>query len=353
MRDAGNFGTIMNVDKIIEALESANQSFTIFGGEALLTPLPILEKLFKYGYEKYGSNGVQTNGNLITDKHIELFEKYKVHVGFSIDGPAELNDLRWAGSQEKTRMMTARSHTNLTNILRAGRIEASLITTLHRHNAVDDRLTKLKNWFIMLSKLNLKWARLHLLEVDHALVERVALTEDESFKAITEIAELDQNITIDMFSDIPRMMKGESFSPTCIWNGCDPFKTEAVHGINPDGTLSNCGRTNKDGINWLKSDTSWNERHHALVNTPQQYGGCKDCRYFPICRGECPGESTDWRIKTRHCGLLMRLFAYYEEKVGYNPHPSRILAGNQHIDNPHIDHYDFAKIQVEVIHATN
>ena len=82
--------------------------------------------------------------------------------------------------------MTARSHTNLTNILRAGKIETSLITTLHRHNAVDDRLIKLKNWFVMLSKLNLKWARLHLLEVDHALVERVALTEDESFKAITE-----------------------------------------------------------------------------------------------------------------------------------------------------------------------
>lgn len=353
MRDAGNFATIMNVDKMIEALDNANQSFAVFGGEALLTPLPILEKLFAFGLEKYGHNGVQTNGSLITPVHLEMFEKYKVHVGFSLDGPGELNDLRWAGSLEKTRMMTARSHTNLTNILRAKKIGSSLIVTLHRKNGAGDKLETLKKWFTMLSLLGLKHARLHLLEVDHELVERVALTEDESFKAITEIAELDQNITIDMFSDIPRMMKGEKFDPTCVWNGCDPFKTEAVHGINPDGTLSNCGRTNKDGINWLKSDTSRNERHHALINTPQQYGGCKDCRYFPVCRGECPGESTDWRNKTRHCGLLMRLFAYYEERVGYNPHPSRILAGNQHSDNPHVDHYDSPKIQVEVRYATN
>jgi uncharacterized protein len=346
MRDAGNFDTIMNVEKMIEALDNANQSFTIFGGEALLTPFPILEKLFKYGYEKYGSNGIQTNGTLITEKHIELFEKYKVHVGFSLDGPGELNDLRWAGSQEKTRLRTARSHTNLTNILRAGRIDTSLIVTLHKHNASGDRLKRLKDWFIMLSNLGLRYARLHLLEVDHDLVENASLTEDESFTAIIELAELDHNISIDMFSDIPRMMKGEDFSPTCIWTGCDPFNTSAVHGINPDGTLSNCGRTNKDGINWLKSDTSWNERHHALINTPQEYGGCKDCRYFPICRGECPGESADWRNKTRHCGLLMRLFQYYEERIGYNPRYD--VEGNSHNDTPHLDHYDFVNIQVEV-----
>jgi len=350
MRDAGNFTTIMNVEKMIEALDNAGQSFTIFGGEALVTPIDILEKLFKYGFDKYKANGIQTNGSLITPKHIELFEKYNVHVGFSLDGPHELNDLRWAGSLTKTRTMTERSHTNLTNILRAGKLSVSLIVTIHKKNAAGDKLQLLKNWFVMLSSMGLKFARLHLLEVDHKLVENVALTEDEAFKAVTELAELHHGITIDIFSDIPRMMKGEEFSPTCIWGGCNPLKTEAVHGINPDGTLSNCGRTNKDGINWLKSDTDWNERHHALINTPQEYGGCKDCRYFPVCRGECPGESDDWRNKTRHCGLLMRLFKYYEDKVGFTP---RQLASNSHNDTPHLDHYDFVSINVEVRNATN
>jgi uncharacterized protein len=62
-----------------------------------------LEKLWKWGFDKYKSNGIQTNGSLINDQHIELFKKYNVHVGISIDGPDELSDARWYGTLETTR----------------------------------------------------------------------------------------------------------------------------------------------------------------------------------------------------------------------------------------------------------
>lgn len=350
MRDAGQFGAQMDIDKMIAALDKAGQSFTVFGGEALLTPLPTLERLFKYGYERYGTNAIQTNGALITDSHLELFRLYNVHVGFSMDGPAALNDLRWAGSLEKTRAATEQSHRNLYTILRRGELQVSLICTLHRRNGVGQGLETLKSWFNMLGSMGLKWARLHLLEVDSKDMEGESLTTDEAFQAIIELEGQKHGIYIDMFSEIPAMLRGDRFSPTCIWTGCDPFKTGAVHGINPDGTLANCGRVNKDGINWLKPDTGRNERYHALINTPQEYGGCKGCRYFPICNGECPGESADWRNKTRHCELLKKLFAYYEEKVGY--FLGKNYATDQHGDAPHGDHYDFGPvIRVEVKNA--
>jgi uncharacterized protein len=345
MRDAGNFSTQVDVERMVEALEKTNQDFTLFGGEALLTPIPVLERLFRLGYDRYGHNSIQTNGSLISDAHLELFRRYNVSVGFSIDGPDELNDMRWAGSLEKTRMMSSRSRNSLYELLRENH-PCSLIVTLHRLNGVGIGLDKLCNWFMMLSDLGLRWARLHLLEVDHPEIEKFCLAEDEAFEAIIILSELPSKIDIDMFSEIPRMMQGNDTNTSCIWNGCDPFRTEAVYGVNSDGSLSNCGRTNKSGVNFLKAESMGNERYHALINIPQESGGCKDCKYFPICGGECPGQSDDWRNHTRHCGLLKKIFAYYEKKVGYNPKPR---VHNDHSDRAHQDHYDLVgPIVVEV-----
>ena len=107
MRDAGNFTRGYDMAAMKKALEAANSPFSLFGGEPLLVPLADLEELFRWGLEKWGSNGVQTNGTMITPEHVVLFKKYKVSVGLSLDGPDELNDSRWAGSIEKTRIMTA------------------------------------------------------------------------------------------------------------------------------------------------------------------------------------------------------------------------------------------------------
>ena len=46
-----------------------------------------LEELWAWGLEKFGFNGVQTNGTLVNDNHIRLFKQYKVQVGLSIDSP--------------------------------------------------------------------------------------------------------------------------------------------------------------------------------------------------------------------------------------------------------------------------
>jgi uncharacterized protein len=77
--------------------------FSVFGGEPLLAPISHLREVFDYGLAKFGKNGIQTNGSLITDEHIALFLKYNVHVGISIDGPGALNSVRCANTlTEKT-----------------------------------------------------------------------------------------------------------------------------------------------------------------------------------------------------------------------------------------------------------
>src|SRR5882724_3561551 len=102
-RDSGSTSNTYDMKKIKDAIIAEGGRFSLFGGEALLVPVEDLEELWSFGYARYGANGVQTNGTLISNRHIELFRKYRVHVGISVDGPGELNDVRWHGNLERTR----------------------------------------------------------------------------------------------------------------------------------------------------------------------------------------------------------------------------------------------------------
>src|SRR5581483_5872010 len=109
IRDAGNFLQRYDLERMKAAVERAGGDFVLFGGEALLVPKRDLESLWSWGLEKYGKNGVQTNGTLIDDDHIRMFKQYRVHVGISLDGPGALNDARWKGTLERTREATAKT----------------------------------------------------------------------------------------------------------------------------------------------------------------------------------------------------------------------------------------------------
>src|SRR5262249_1377360 len=59
------------------------------------------------------------------------------------------------------------------------------------------------------------------------------------------------------------------------------------------------------------------ERYLALYHTPQNHGGCAGCRFFVMCKGQCPGTAIDgdWRNRTEHCDLWKGLFRYVEEQM--------------------------------------
>ena len=293
-------------------LSRTRGEFILFGGEPLLVPLEDLEKFFKFGYEKYKKNGIQTNGTLITDRHIALFNLYAVHVGISIDGPEYCNDSRRVGTLENTRKSTLRTINAIKALCESGNVP-SLIVTLHKMNASSERLPILLQWFKDLGLLGIKNVRIHFLENDDC--NPIVLSEDELFTAITSIMELDCGINFDLYEEMFKLLTEEKPNVSCTWNSCDPYTTPAVHGIGPQGELHNCGRTNKDGHDYIKSTRSGNERALALYFTPQEFQGCKGCRFFFACKGHCPGESKDWRNRTEHCNVIKRIFTYLEERI--------------------------------------
>lgn len=321
MRDAGNANNKgYDMQKMFAALEREGSDFLVFGGEPLLVPLDDLITIFDWGFTRFKKNGIQTNGVLITPEHIAAFKKYNVHVGFSMDGPDELNDSRWNGTEEKTRASTVRSHANLQACIDAG-VATSLIITLYKGNAMPDRLPRLKAWIRHLDTIGVRGVRIHLLEVDHALVKaRMQLTEDRTIEVLLELVQFEATLPrlrFDILDDMRKLLRTDDDSVTCIWNPCDPYTTSAVRGVDGQGNQSNCGRTNKDGIARVKASQHGFERQLSLYYTPQEQGGCQGCRFFLMCKGQCPGTAIDgdWRNRSSDCRVWMRLFEGLEAEM--------------------------------------
>jgi len=318
-RDAGNLSKRYDMAAMKAAVERDGGPFTLFGGEPLLVPEQDLEELWRWGLERFGSNGIQTNGVLINDNHLRLFRQYRVHVGISIDGPGELNDVRWAGSIEATRQATAKTEAAMERLCREG-MPPSLIVTLHRANATAGKLPILHDWMRRLDAMGVRSARLHLLEVELESIRRkYALSAAENVAALESFAVLEETLPalrFDVFQDMENMLFGRDNSTTCVWTACDPYTTRAVQGVEGTGQRSNCGRTNKEGIDFVKADTPGFERYLALYHTPQEYGGCKDCRFFLMCKGQCPGTALagDWRNRSEHCEVWLSLYRFLESR---------------------------------------
>jgi uncharacterized protein len=319
-RDVGRLSKKYDMVAMKSAIEKEGDSFILFGGEPLLVPEADLEDLWAWGWEKFQKNGIQTNGALINESHIQLFKKYRVHVGISIDGPGELNDVRWAGSLEGTRRATARTEAAIRRLCEE-RMRPSIIVTLHRCNAVGERLERLTAWLRELDDLGIRAVRLHILEVDNPITrEKYTLTTEENIETFLHFAKVEgtfKNIRFDVFNDIRNLLTGADSNATCIWQACDPFTTSAVRGIEGHGQRSNCGRTNKEGVDFVKADRPGYERYISLYYTSQEAGGCKGCRYFLMCKGQCPGTSIngDWRNRSEHCLVWKELFEHFEKDL--------------------------------------
>jgi uncharacterized protein len=326
-RDAGNVASKYDIAAMKAAIEEEGRPFTLFGGEPLLLPIDDLEALWSWGLAKFGQNSIQTNGALIGEEHIRLFKAYKVDVGISIDGPGELNDVRWQGTLRRTREATAATERAIARLCEEGRAPG-LIVTLHRGNAAGALLPRLQDWMRALDALGVRSARLHLLEVESPIIRRkYALSTEENIEALLSFKALEpelKRLRFDFFREMRALLLGRDHEASCVWKACDPDTTAAVSGVEGFGQRSNCGRTNKDGIDFVKAASAGFERYLALHATPQAFGGCQGCRFFLMCKGQCPGTAldSDWRNRTEHCGILMSLYERIERELvaeGYRP----------------------------------
>jgi uncharacterized protein len=361
LRDAGAHQERLDLDALKQALVEAGQPFHLFGGEPLLLPIAALEELFRLGAERYGENAVQTNGILITDAHIALFTRYNVRVGVSIDGPGPLNDARWAGSLERTRTCTQQTLDAIDKLVATGR-PPGLLVQLTRCNAVGPNLETLCGWLRELDAKGLPSARLHILELDGtAARERYGLTVEENVGALRRLlveARSFRTLRLDLVDDLRALLMMEDQDVACVFRACDPLTTESVTGIGATGEPHKCGLTDKEGVNFLRPEQQGHERYLALYATPQQFGGCGGCRFFAVCKGQCPGTGIDgdWRNRSESCEVWRELFQHVEDQLvreGHTPlsvHPQRRAVEQRLLDGwANGENLDLAKLRADVL----
>ena len=115
-----------------------------------------------------------------------------------------------------------------------------------------------------------------------------------------------------------KLLEADDEDATCIWQGCDPQNTQAVNGIGPEGERYMCERVHKEGVNWSEAPKGGALiRQLSLAETDFDDGGCKGCRFFLLCKGNCPGTAIDgdWRNRSRDCGLWYALFSRLEMEM--------------------------------------
>lgn len=321
-RVAGNIDAKYDLGKIIEQIQLSNApSISFFGGEILMMPDDDLEILFRYAFETVGGSGIQTSGAIMNDNHIEMFVKYNVQIGFSIDGPFELNNLRQPRNKKKNvEEMTANTMEYMGKA-RARGISCGVIITLHRENSTPERMPRLKNFILWLRDIGITGGNIHTLEIESTMSNQdYVLTSEENIWAYMELANFfkeNPGMHWNPFDEIRDMLVGKDEKNLCYWHRCDPLNTQAVHGIEGNGAISNCGRANKEGIDWVKAPDNKFSRYIGFYYTPQELGGCQGCRFWMMCGGSCPGEAMDGdpRNKTMHCATQKAILSHYEQEL--------------------------------------
>lgn len=346
----------------------------IHGGEPLLAKKEDLEKLFRLHYKRFGSCSIQSNGVLIDDEHIDMFQAYNVHCGISIDGWGHLNIARQqSGDVEATLRSTRITLANIQKLAAIPNRTPGLIVVLSRANATAeicpmdgmepgelgyfeepitrrDSLIKFLEWTI--DTVGMSPGRLNPAHVDVPWLQPIVqLTNDELTEFWQGVVEWSfaKGYKFKQVEEIRDVLFGLG-QQTCTKTYCDPIATMAERPVQSDGSYGNCEHVyGADGIPYQRAedDSVKDHRYQVLVGTDWKYGGCfggpdgksdKACKWWAACSGQCPGQAIDgdWRNRTRFCESWAALYqAVYDQTIRMFPNV-KLLPDVAHLFDPHL-----------------
>lgn len=323
-------------DTLFSESRNKSQNLCVHGGECTIVDKSVLEKLLKKAFDLTNNSAIQSNAYAIDDELINLFLKYKTHIGVSIDGDGELNSLRgFPNNPEKTKAYTDKVIENMLYMKSKG-VSVGLITVLSKANADSkEKLDKLFNFILRFHKQGISGGRLNPMWSRFEANKKYELTAEElEFAWLYLYGKFKEHNGLNWqpYREFVDNLLGYGHS-SCSMGKCDYFCT-TTRVITADGSMGNCDRTHQDKTIVLREEEKISMVRYDILRN----NDCKNCRFWDVCYGGCPSEGVDndWRNKTRFCKAIYSLYSAIEFDLK-NLLPNLILM-SEYKDN--VDYFD-------------
>ena len=324
--------------QVAEASGEGGAHFIWHGGEPLLAGMDFFREAAQISHALKAdgrniSNAIQSNGTLITKELLDFIEQEKdFYLGFSIDGPKEVNDKTRVHASGKGAFEDIFRGIKMARD-REAFVGNGAITVVNKENL--PHLDKIYDFFNG-EKISLK-----LNHIIDAADPTFGISPVEYATAMNKLfdrwIEDYDAIRIDPFSQIignfmTSRPSGCNYSGSCQ----DNFVS-----IGPQGDIYPCGRF--DGLKdyWMGNVNEPNGLTEALESSVRKrlkerrlenMAGCKKCDYVPICNGGCPHNALvagDLMGKDPYCAGYKMMFKHIERKVHEELAKTEMKGGKQ------------------------
>jgi len=287
------------------------------GGEPTLMGVDFFRTVVRL-QGKYGrpgakvSNGLQTNGTLITPEMAALFKEYHFLAGISIDGPAEIHDLR-----RKTLVGTGSYKQVMQGLeeLRRHDVEVNVLVLVHH-----DNVTKPEAVFRHLVDLGFTYHQyIPCVEMDkYGNPLPWSITGAEWGEFLIRMFQIwskghVQTVSVRNFDAVLQMLvTGQAVMCTLGRNCSDYFVVEHNGDVYPCDFFVEpellLGNIRSDSWESLRNSKTYRAFGSRKLRLP---GECQTCEYFTLCTGDCP-KHRDGQDMSRLCeGIRM----FYKETL--------------------------------------
>lgn len=321
---------ISNIDSVLGYLnklwqnENEKKHIIFHGGEPLLVNASTYESLIERILEEHcnATFSIQTNGTLLTEEHIEVFKKYKVSVGISLDGYDEkTNKYRVYNNKINSFNMVM----NKIKLMKQKKMKFGVIFTITK-----EMIGKEKELYDFIAENKLKC---DIRPAFSTSTDEFVMSPDEYFEFFKNLFELwykyTDKVSLRQITEIYEVFVGAIYTTyrckSCI-NTDDCFKK--FISLDVYGNLYGCNRNynnkdfywgnlNEDTIDNIehKIDDVINDRKKILLNSK-----CKNCNMYEKCFGGCPSNAyimhgTINSIDDYFCEAKVKINNYIKNKV--------------------------------------
>ncbi len=314
-------------DRVLHYSIQPTITFLFHGGEPSLLPNSWYEQAIEYAhkqaevYDKTARFSMQTNLVSLTQEKIDLFRKYQIQLGVSLDGTADARD-----------SMRGRESRVFQNYLRVreANVSCGILTTINHSNY--NKFDRICDFLVHTANVKHFKANVvtnvgagyhlpalkaeHIFEAQRAILEYMIATEGRL------LTEHNLNVELERFfaTDTERQKLTNTL---CHEKTCGAGKS--VIGVTPKGDLLPCGRFQWNDeayfLGDVHSDISRNSirrfdktlaQFQALV--PSTWDDCGSCAARKICTFGCQAFIVRSKEQANvDCLPTKMRFAYYEE----------------------------------------